>query len=288
MKYAVTGATGKFGQTVIKVLAENVDNRDIIALARNTEKAEKLLPGIEARPGSYDSQEVLEKSLAGVDKLLLISSIPGQAVSRIQQHQNVINAAKKSGVRFIAYTSFPHADTAKSPLAVDHKNTEQAIRQSGIGYSFLRNNWYLENERLQIPAAINNRPFVYSAGNGRVGWALEREYAEAAAKVLMTDEPKTVYEFSGPQHDYADLARALQLVTDNDFEVMSVSDDEYRKRLVATGYSPAAAAASIVGMQRLIRNGDLEETSNDLPEALGHPLPTFEESLKEVIDKLKK
>jgi len=103
----------------------------------------------------------------------------------------------------------------------------------------------------------------------------------------MTDEPKTVYEFSGPQHDYADLARALQLVTDNDFEVMSVSDDEYRKRLVATGYSPAAAA-SIVGMQRLIRNGDLEETSNDLPEALGHPLPTFEESLKEVIDKLKK
>lgn len=169
MKYAVTGATGKFGQTVVKVLAENVDNADIIALARNTEKAEKLLPGIEARPGSYDSEEVLEKSLQGVDKLLLISSIPGQAVSRIQQHKNVINAAKKAGVRFIAYTSFPHADKAKSPLAVDHKNTEQAIRESGIGYSFLRNNWYLENERMQIPAAINNKPFVYSAGDGRVG-----------------------------------------------------------------------------------------------------------------------
>lgn len=287
MKYAVTGATGKFGQIVIKVLAENIDNRDIIALARNLDKAEKLLPGIEARPGSYDSQEVLEKSLAGVDKLLLISSIPGQAVSRIQQHQNVINAAKKAGVRFIAYTSFPHADTAKSPLAVDHKNTEQAIRQSGIGYSFLRNNWYLENERQQIPAAANNQPFVYSAGDGKVGWALEREYAEAAARVLLSDDPKTTYEFSGPQHDYADLARALKVVTGNDFEVLSLSDDEYRKRLVATGFSPQAAAG-IVGMQRLIRNGDLEETSGDLPEALGHPLPTFEESLKEVVGRLKK
>jgi NAD(P)H dehydrogenase (quinone) len=287
MKYAVTGATGKFGQTVVKVLAENVDNADIIALARNTEKAEKLLPGIEARPGSYDSEEVLEKSLQGVDKLLLISSIPGQAVSRIQQHKNVINAAKKAGVRFIAYTSFPHADKAKSPLAVDHKNTEQAIRESGIGYSFLRNNWYLENERMQIPAAINNKPFVYSAGDGRVGWALEREYAEAAAKVLMSTEPKTVYEFSGPQHSYDDLARTLKVLTDNDFEVMSLSDDEYRKRLVAIGYSPQAAAG-IVSMQKLIRDGDLAETSNDLPQALGHPLPTFEESLKEVINKLKK
>lgn len=287
MKYAVTGATGKFGQTVIKVLAENVDNRDIIALARNIEKAQKLFPGIEARPGSYDSEEVLEKSLHGVDKLLLISSIPGQAVSRIQQHKNVINAAKSAGVRFIAYTSFPHADNAKSPLAIDHKNTEQAIRESGIGYSFLRNNWYLENERMQIPAAINNKPFVYSAGEGRVGWALEREYAEAAARVLLSDEPKTVYEFSGPQHSYDDLARTLKVLTDNDFEVMSLSDDEYRKRLVATGYSPQAAAG-IVGMQKLIRNGDLSETSGDLPAALGHPLPTFEESLKEVIDKLKK
>lgn len=287
MKYAVTGATGKFGQTVIKVLAENVDNADIIALARNTEKAEKLLPGIEARPGSYDSEETLEKSLKGVDKLLLISSIPGQAVSRIQQHKNVINAAKKAGVRFIAYTSFPHADKAKSSLAIDHKNTEQAIRESGIGYSFLRNNWYLENERMQIPAAIRNKPFVYSAGDGKVGWALEREYAEAAAKVLMSNDPKTVYEFSGPQRSYDDLARTLKLLTDNNFEVMSLSDDEYRKRLIAIGYNPQAAAG-IVGMQKLIREGDLAETSGDLPKVLGHPLPTFEESLEEVIDKLKK
>ncbi|MEE8824326.1 quinone oxidoreductase 2 [Lentilactobacillus sunkii] len=287
MKYAVTGATGKFGQTVIKVLAENVDNADIIALARDTEKAEKLLPGIEVRPGSYDSEETLEKSLKGVDKLLLISSIPGQKVSRIQQHKNVINAAKKAGVRFIAYTSFPHADKAKSSLAVDHKNTEQAIRESGIGYSFLRNNWYLENERMQIPAAIHNKPFVYSAGDGKVGWALEREYAEAAAKVLMSNEPKTVYEFSGPQRSYDDLARTLKLLTDNNFDVMSLSDDEYQKRLIAIGYNPQAAAG-IVGMQKLIREGDLAETSGDLPKVLGHPLPTFEESLEEVIDKLKK
>lgn len=103
----------------------------------------------------------------------------------------------------------------------------------------------------------------------------------------MSTEPKTVYEFSGPQHSYDDLARALKVLTDNDFEVMSLSDDEYRKRLVAIGYNPQAAAG-IVSMQKLIRDGDLAETSNDLPQALGHPLPTFEESLKEVIAKLKK
>ncbi|GHP13882.1 NAD(P)-dependent oxidoreductase [Lentilactobacillus fungorum] len=285
MKYAVTGSTGKFGQAAIKVLKDTIGSGNIIALARNTDKAKRLFPELEVRPGSYDLKDQLVTSLTGVSRLLLISSIPGQTVSRVQQHQNVINAAKQAGVQFIAYTSFPRANSAASPLAADHRETEQALRQSGINYAFLRNNWYLENERLFFNDALANRPFVYSAGNGRVGWALEREYAEAAAKVLLSDDPKTVYEFSGPQHDYADLGRALQVVSGHQFDITSTSDDELRKRLIAMGMKEPAANR-VVSMQQLIRSGDLDEPSGDLADVLGHSLPTFEDSIKEVLAKL--
>ena len=147
MKYAITTATGKFGRVAVQHLAELVPVNDIIALARNVDKAKTLLPeGIDIRPGDYTNVTELTQSLAGVDRLLFISSQPGDVVSRGQQHLNVVEAAKAAGVGYIAYTSFPHADQATAILATDHQTTETAILESGIAHSFLRNNWYLENE----------------------------------------------------------------------------------------------------------------------------------------------
>ncbi len=93
--YAVTAATGHFGQTALKTLAGLVPATNIIALARNTKKAEALVPaGVTVRPGDYDNEAELTASLAGVDKLLFVSSQPGGPVDREQQHKNVVNAAK--------------------------------------------------------------------------------------------------------------------------------------------------------------------------------------------------
>ncbi len=174
MKYAVTGSTGRFGRTVIKTLLETVPASDIIALARDTEKAADLLPdGIEIRPGEYEDAPRLSDSLQGVNRLLLISSQPGAPMSRPEQHQNVIDAAKDAGVAFIAYTSFPHADTSTAALAADHQATEKALRNSGLAFSFLRNNWYLENDFNVIEAGANGQPVIYSAGQGRVAGRLK-------------------------------------------------------------------------------------------------------------------
>lgn len=283
MKYAITGATGKFGQTVINTLLKSVDKADIIALARNLDKAKKVLPaGIEIRPGSYEDVETLADSLKGVDKLLFISSIPGQATPRLVQHTNMTRAIGLAGVKFVAYTSFPHADTATVPLAQDHKQTERLLSNLDVKHSFLRNNWYLENELGFIEEGKNNRPFVYSAGEGKTGWALEREYAEAAAKVLLLDNPKEIYELAGPAVTYAQLAQALQKATGNDFEIKSVSDDEYKQYLKDTG-TDEAYLDTIISFQDWIHDGTLDENTTDLPEVLGHDLPTLEDSLKEIL-----
>ncbi|ERL65853.1 NAD(P)H-binding protein [Schleiferilactobacillus shenzhenensis] len=279
--YAVTGVTGKFGGAAMGYLAQLVPAANIVGLARNTEKAAALVPaGVTVRSGDYTKPDELAQSLAGVDRLLLVSSLPSRFMPRSQQHQNVIDAAQQAGVSYIAYTSFPHADTTTALLAKDHQYTEKAITAAGLAHSFLRNNWYLENEMAFLQARAAGQPFVYSAGTGTVGWALEREYAEAAARVLAeaAGDARTVYEFSGPARTYADLAAAIP----GEFPVEEVSDAEFTKRLVAGGMDPRLAQFQ-TATQTMIRNGILAPTTTDLADVLGRPVTPLTEAVKEVL-----
>lgn len=276
-KYAITGATGHFGQNALKKLVELVPATDIVALARNIQKAQATVPeGVEVRLGDYNDVERLTESLQGIDKLLFISSQPGGKVARATQHENVVTAAKNAGVKYIAYTSFPHADTATAPLASDHQVTEKLIKESGIDYSFLRNNWYLENEADSLKNAAT-QGLVYSA-DGKVGWALESEYSEAAALVLTQNNPKKVYEFAGKSRTYQDLADALKV------KATKLSDVEYSQALQKSGMDEGTIQV-ILSIQDLITQGNLTEDTNDLPEVLGRELTPLSEALETIVGK---
>lgn len=283
MKYAVTGATGRLGRSVISQLVSQLNKDEIIALARDTKKAANILPaGIEIRKADYTNEKELEEAFKNVDRLLFVSSVPGAEYPRDKQHLNIVEAAKKAGVKFIAYTSFPHADQAKSQLSSDHRITEQALSESGIKHSFLRNNWYLENEFDLIKTALAGGHIVYSAQNGRVGWALEREYAAAAAKVLISKSPKKIYEFAGQPLTFAEFAAVLSEISSKEFKVESVTDGEYKNILENQGV-PSQVADMIVMVQTLIRNNELAKESKDLEEVLGHGLMPLKEAIQEVI-----
>lgn len=279
-KYAVTGATGHFGQNAIKELVKLVSANDVVALARNTTKAEKMVPaGVEVRAGDYSDVEQLTESLKGVDRLLLISSVPGAPGARLTQHENVVTAAKNAGVGYIAYTSFPHADKATVPLAADHTATEKFIIDAGLKHSFLRNNWYLENEAATLKSAVKGDKFVYSAGDGKVGWALESEYSEAAAKVLAANDTKDIYEFAGTSRTYQDLAAAI----DSKFEISSLSDEEYKNDLKNAGVDEGTIDV-IISIQDLISSGALTEETTDLVDVLGRELTPISQAIQDVVD----
>jgi len=124
--YAITGATGQLGRLVIKALLQTVPADRIVAAVRNPAKASDLAErGVIVREADYARPDTLGPALAGVDKLLLISST--EVRGRLPRHQAVIDAAKASGVSLIAYTSMLHADTSPATLAIEHRQTEQAI-----------------------------------------------------------------------------------------------------------------------------------------------------------------
>ena len=187
------------------------------------------------RQGDFDCPETLDIAFTGIDRLLIISA-DGDNETRIRQHGNAIDAAKRAGVKFIAYTSLANAAESKNFLAPTHQASEEAILETGIPYSFLRNNWYLENEISSIQGVLAGAPWVTSAGNGKVGWALRQDYAEAIANVMAgSGHENTIYELSGKLLTQEQLASALGAVLDKNIPVQQVDDAAYADIMKAAG-----------------------------------------------------
>ncbi|WML31189.1 SDR family oxidoreductase [Neobacillus sp. OS1-32] len=284
MKILVTGATGKLGSKVVESLLKSIPASELAVSVRKPGKAEGLRArGVEVRHGDFDQPQNLEKAFAGIDRLLIISA-DGDNKTRIRQHANVVQAAERAGVKFIAYTSLANATESNNLFAPTHVATEAAIIKTGIPYSFLRNNWYLENEIGSIQGAIAGAPWVTSAGKGKVGWALQQDYADAAAAVLVGNgHENTVYELSGPLLTQEELASALGKVLGKNIPVQQVSDEKYAEIMKGLGL-PDFVIPITVGIQESIRNGSLAVKSHDFEKVLGRPVTPINEALTQLVN----
>lgn len=283
MKILLTGATGKFGSKVIDTLLKTVPASELAVSVRNPEKAEGLRArGVEVRQGDFDHPETLASAFAGIDRLLIISA-DGDNETRIRQHANAVTAANQAKVKFIAYTSLGNASESSLFLAPVHRATEEAILKTGIPYSFLRNNWYLENEIGSIQGVLAGAPWLTSAGTGKVGWALQQDYAEAAAAVLSgSGHDNTIYELSGKPMTEEELASALGTVLDKEVTVQQVDDDTYAEAMKGAGL-PDFVIDILVDIQKAIRGGALDIESNDLEKLLGRPITPTKEALTQIV-----
>lgn len=192
----VTGASGALGRLVVEGLLEKVPAAQIVAAVREPAKVAYLAArGVQVRRADYGDPASLDAALAGAERVLLVSAnVVGQ---RTAQHRNVIDAARRAGVKLLAYTSILHADSSPLRLAEEHVASEAAIRASGLPYTLLRNGWYFENFNGRIAGAAQRGEVVGSAGEGRIAAAARADYAAAAVAVLTLPTPKEVYELAG-------------------------------------------------------------------------------------------
>ncbi|MCE3203947.1 SDR family oxidoreductase [Paenibacillus sonchi] len=283
MKIALTGATGHFGSIVAETLLKSVAAENLVVSVRNPEKADNLRTrGVDVRHGDFDQPETLDTAFAGVDRLLIVSA-DGDNDTRIRQHKAAVDAAVSAKVGFIVYTSVGHADSSSLFLAPVHRATEEFIRESGIPYSFLRNNWYLENEVGSIQAVQAGAPWLTSAGDGKVGWATRRDYAEAAAAVLAGEgHENTVYELSGTPATQAELAAVVGKLLGKEVPVQQVDDAAYADIMEKAGV-PEAALPIVVAIQQAIREGALDIASSDFTKLLQRPLTPLSEGVKDLL-----
>jgi NAD(P)H dehydrogenase (quinone) len=279
----VTGATGQLGRLVVEGLLKKVPPAEVVAAVRDPEKAAEFAArGVQVRRADYEDPASLAAAFAGADKVLLISSsTPGR---RLSQHEAVVAAAREAGVGHLAYTSVLFADTTKLSLAPDHKATEEAIRASGLPFTFLRNGWYTENYAQTIAQALAVGSFAGAGGEGKLGAVPRIDFAEAAVEVLTGEghEGKT-YELAGDEpFGYADLAAAVTAASGKEVTYQDLPVEQYRKVLVGAGL-PEPVAAMLADADRGIADGELASTSGDLTRLIGRPTTPLAEAVTALV-----
>lgn len=280
---AITGATGHLGQLTLTELLKTVPASQLVAIVRNPAKAEALAQqGVTVRQAEYGDQAALTAALEGVDKLLLISS--SEVGQRAVQHRNVIDAAKATGIKFIAYTSLLHADRSPLGLHVEHVDTEQYLATSGIPYALLRNGWYSENYLASAPAALEHGVFIGSAGEGKIASATRSDYAAAAAKVMSSEgHAGKVYELAGDEAwTLSELAAALSKQSGKPVVYQNLSEADFAAALKGAGL-PEAFANLLADSDAGAAKGGLFDDSRTLSTLIGRPTTPIHDSIREIV-----
>jgi NAD(P)H dehydrogenase (quinone) len=279
MSIVVTGATGKLGVLVVEELLRKVPADQIAAVVRSAEKAAPLAErGVELRVADYSVPATLAGVFKAGDVVLLISG--SEVGLRIPQHTAVIGAAKQAGVARIAYTGVLGGPDADFKLADEHKATEQALLDSGLTCTFLRNGWYSENYTEQIPVQLEHG-VVGSAGEGRIGSASRADFAAAAAAVLAGEghENKT-YELSGDEAwTLAEYAAELSRQSGKEIAYADVPPETFKGILTGAGlpepFVDILVDVDVSGVSR----GLLAGGSGDLSRLIGRPTTPLAESI---------
>jgi NAD(P)H dehydrogenase (quinone) len=278
----VTGATGQLGAATIEFLLKKLPAAQLVGLARDEQKAAKLTTqGVAVRFGSYDDPASLDQAMQGIDKVLLIAGTDEER--RVQQHQNVVDAAQKAGVRYLAYTSRTLKDraTMANKLMEGHFQTEDLIKDSGMKYSLFRNVLYMDTLPQFAGPAVFETGISVPAGQGRVPFALRREMGEAIANVLAAEgEAKPVYHLTGSEaYSFADVAETLAELAGKPVRYTAAEVSVFAQGLKSRGL-PEVVAGRVIGFMTDIKNGQEDEISPDLEELLGRKPATLREGLK--------
>lgn len=270
---AITGSTGHLGGLVARALAD-VSPR---LLVRDPARAPQI-PGSTVVRASYDDRDVALTALAGVDVLLMVSA--SETPTRRQQHRAFIESAAEAGVGHLVYTSFAGAaPDAAFTLGRDHFDAEQAIKECELGFTVLRDNFYLD----VLPHFADEHGVIRGpAGDGRVAAVARADVAAVAAEVLRSPEEHVgaTYELTGPEaltltevaaRADAALGRSLR------FEDESV-EDAYASRRAAYGAEEWQLDAW-VSTYTAIRDGECARLSDDVRRVTGRRPRSLERAL---------
>ena len=260
----VTGASGTIGSELTKALAP-MHVRLRVGYHSRPERASG------GEPVRLDFQDPgsLKAALDGVDTVFLLSS-------QVTPEVNLVRAADEAGVRRIVKLSVWGADGEGFSFARWHRAVEREIEASGLLWTFLRPNGFMQNVVNFMGATIKSQgAFYLPAGDARVSHVDARDIAAVAAAVLTRPgHDKRAYKLSGPQAlGYGEIAETLSSVLGRTISYVNISDEDYKKGAMAAGI-PEGYADALVDLNRFYRGAGSDEVTQDVELVTGKaPIP---------------
>lgn len=268
MKIAVTAANGQLGSAIVDELIKEIGRENVIGIVRTPEKAFHL--GTEIRKGDYNSREDFDSALKGVDSVLLISGMDDPE-KRIQQHRNVIEAAKQNSLKKIVYTSIigDENETAFSPIVRSNRQTEKDVLESGLNWAIGRNGIYIEPDLEYIDTYAKVGEIRNCAGDGKCCYTSRDELGFAYTQMLLNDKHNgRTYNLTGVPITQTQLAEFINQEFNTNLQFNSVSVDEYEKERKAE--LGDFIGTVITGIYNGIKKG-VNEVPSDFEQVAGRP-----------------
>lgn len=255
---AITGATGAIGRLTAEELARG--GVPLRLLVRSPKRAPQLPDAVVVQTAFNDPEARV--ALEGVKTLLMVSA--GDDHGWLQQQLAFVAAAAEAGVEHIVYTSFQGASPDMTfSYGRDHFATEEAIRATGMAWTMLRDNFYLDFLAL-LPDSdgVIRGP----AGTGRIAAVAKLDVARSAAAVLHDPSAHSgrTYEITGPEAlSFADIAETLSTATGHDIRYLDESLDEARRSREHFG-APDWRVEGWISTYTAIARGEHEHVSQDV------------------------
>ena len=273
----VSGANGNLAGSIIRNLQSLLpDIKELAVGTRNpdSEYARQLaVDGISVRHLDFIIPETIEQALKGIHKVLFISTYEPNTV-RITQHRNAVNAALKTGVSHVIYTSFINTstDSAFEHSSQVHAPTEKMIIDSGLSYTFLRHNLYSEFLVLDLKDTLATGKLMRGGGNAGISFIGRDDLGVSAATVLSQDgHENRIYTETGPEVvTYTQAARIMSEIFERPIEFVDLTPEQWYERSRGMGFEESLARASASNVRAAI-NGEFSIVSNDYETITGHP-----------------
>ncbi|MFF2085980.1 NAD(P)H-binding protein [Nocardia sp. NPDC058176] len=250
----VSGAHGQLGSGILAQL--RAQGIDAVGGSRTTADGIRQL--------DFDEPTTLD--LTGVETLVMVSAGYAEDDRVVDRHGAVIDAAVRDGVGHLVYTSLI-GDGDHLAFALAHRATERLIRDSGLGWTILRNGLYAELFGSLLTWTADGT-LESAFGTGALAAVARADLAAAAAVVATAPSVHAhkIYELTGPPITADQVADRLGTTH------RTVDLGTYRARVLAVDGLLPFQPPMLVSIATSIRHGFLADPSPDLEKLLGRPV----------------
>jgi NAD(P)H dehydrogenase (quinone) len=269
MKIGVSGASGHLGRGVVSELLRRAGGHEVVAITRTPESVSGPAQG---RFGDYNRPESLAEAYAGLDRLLIITTVDPEPGKRGAQNVAAIDTAVKAGVKHIVFMSATGTRQEEEPArGASYWRGEQHLIATAPAWTILRMNFYAEAFVQQAQASLAQGVLTGLAEN-RVAFVARDDVAAAAAGILTGDgHAGAIYNATGPERlSGAERAALIAEITGRPLAFLAVKEEQLRAGLTKAGL-PVGVVNIVVGIQTSFVAGAFDIVTGDVERLGGRP-----------------
>jgi uncharacterized protein YbjT (DUF2867 family) len=281
----ITGASGNAGGAVLREVLKS--GSGVRAMVRSREDSAKVPQGATAVVADFADTSSLRRALEGVDTVYLVCS-PVRELAELES--NMIDACREAGVKHIVLNSALGAGDFAKSFPSWHRKVEDKLKGSGMAYTTLRPNGFMQNLIAYFAPSIRAQAAFYqSTGNAKISHLDLRDIAVAATKILRspTQHAGKIYELNGPEAlSYAEVAEKISKATGRNVQYVDIPADAQRK-VLSDMDMPDFMITALLELQEYYASGKASKVDGTL-ESLIHRAPTkMDDFLKEFADQFR-